>query len=93
MGIRKLRDFKKRSRIEELEKIIELYRSEQIVISLVLDYIVEKFNINRDELDKYVREKISQLVTTNEGEQTEKMVSNEGGEQPHQQTDVEKLSE
>jgi hypothetical protein len=50
--------------IEQLEKIVELYRSEQIVISLILDYMIEKFNIDKNELDKYVKEKIATMLNT-----------------------------
>jgi uncharacterized protein YjgD (DUF1641 family) len=48
--------------IEQLEKLIELYRSEQIVVSLILDYIIEKFNIDKNDLDKFVKEKIANML-------------------------------
>jgi hypothetical protein len=47
---------------KQLEKLVELYRSEQIVISLILDYIIEKFNIDKEDLDKYVKEKITFML-------------------------------
>jgi hypothetical protein len=50
--------------IEQLEKLIELYRSEQIVVSLILDYIIEKFNIDKEDLDKYVKEKIANMLNS-----------------------------
>lgn len=70
--------------IEQLEKLIELYRSEQIVVSLILDYIIEKFNIDKDDLDKFVKEKITNMlnsmnetVTQSEDIQQEDSVSTE----------------
>ena len=70
--------------IEQIERLIELYRSEQIVVSLILDYIIEKFNIDKDDLDKYVKERIanmlnsmSQTVTQSEDIQQEDSVPTE----------------
>jgi len=50
--------------LEQLEKLIELYRSEQIVVSIILDYIIEKFNIDKDDLDKFVKEKITNMLNS-----------------------------